>query len=137
RPQPGKVVLKVILSSLLGLGLLTGVGVVAVYNNLNGNILHEEVADQLRNRPEKEAVAGPQEPLNVLVMGSDSRAGKGNGIDGESGGGLSDTTILFHLSADRTFAYGISIPRDTAVMRPTCYEDDGTEIPGTSGYVKW
>ncbi|TWG98522.1 LytR family transcriptional attenuator [Nocardioides sp. J9] len=126
-----------ILSSLLGLGLLTGVGVVAVYNNLNGNILHEEVADQLRNRPEKEAVAGPQEPLNVLVMGSDSRSGKGNGIDGESGGGLSDTTILFHLSADRTFAYGISIPRDTAVMRPTCYEDDGTEIPGTSGYVKW
>ncbi|QSR24817.1 transcriptional regulator [Nocardioides aromaticivorans] len=137
RPQPGKVVFKVIISSLLGLGLLTGVGVVALYNNLNGNIQHEEVDAQLKNRPDKEAVAGPQEPLNVLVMGSDTRSGEGNGIDGEAGGGLSDTTILFHLSADRTFAYGISIPRDSAVIRPTCYDHDGKEIAGSGGYVKW
>lgn len=137
-PQPGKTVFKVIASSLLSLGLLTGIGVVVLYNNLNGNIDHKEIAAQLGNdRPAKEKVAGPQEPLNVLVMGSDSRAGKGNGIDGESGGGLSDTTILFHLSANRKFAYGISIPRDSAVMRPTCYKEDGSEIAGTSGYVKW
>lgn len=138
RPQPGKVVVKVILSSLLGLALLTGVGVVWVYNNLNGNIDHKEIAAQLGDdRPEKEAVAGPREPLNVLVMGSDTRSGEGNGIDGESGGGLSDTTILFHLSADRSFAYGISIPRDSAVIRPECYREDGSEIAGSGGYVKW
>ncbi|WP_278257262.1 LCP family protein [Nocardioides convexus] len=70
-------------------------------------------------------------------MGTDSRSGEGNGIDGEAGGGLSDTTILFHLSADREYAYGISIPRDTAVVRPTCYREDGSEIPGSGGYVKW
>ncbi len=136
-PQPGRLVFKVILSALLSLGLLTGVGVVVLYNNFNDNIRHREVADQLRNRPTKEKVEGPQAPLRILVMGSDSRSGDGNGIDGESGGGLSDTTILFHLSADRKFAYGISIPRDTAVVRPTCYREDGSEIPGTGGYVKW
>ncbi len=136
-PQPGKTVFKVIAASLLSLALATGVGVVLVYNNWNDNIQREEIADQLKNRPVKEEVEGPQEPLNVLVMGSDSRAGAGNGIDGESGGGLSDTTILFHLSANREFAYGISIPRDTAVMRPTCYEEDGSEIPGSGGYEKW
>ncbi|WP_435768449.1 LCP family protein [Nocardioides sp. SYSU DS0651] len=135
-PQPGKTVVKVILSSLLALGMLTGVGVVMVYNNWNGNIQVADIDKQLGKRPDKKVV-GPREPENILVMGSDSRAGEGNGIDGESGGGLSDTTILFHLSADREFAYGISIPRDTAVIRPTCYAEDGSEIPGSDGYVKW
>jgi LCP family protein required for cell wall assembly len=137
-PQPGKTVFKVILSSLLSLGLLTGIGVVLLYNNWNNNLVREDLDPLLGNdRPTKEEVSGPEEPLNILVMGSDSRSGKGNGIDGESGGGLSDTTILFHLSADRTFAYGISIPRDTAVMRPVCYREDGTEIPAATGYSKW
>ena len=126
-----------ITATLLGLGLLTGVGVVLVYNNWNGNLKHEDVSKQLKNRPDKVEVEGSHEPLNILVMGSDTRSGKGNAIDGESGGGLSDTTILFHVSADREFAYGISIPRDTAVIRPPCYDKDGSEIPGTSGYVKW
>ncbi|MBM9460868.1 LCP family protein [Nocardioides sp. zg-536] len=126
-----------ITSTLLALALATGVGVVLVYNNWNGNLDQVGIAGQVKNRPEK-VVEGPQEPMNILVMGSDSRAGKGNGIDGETGGGLSDTTILFHLSANREFAYGISIPRDTAVQRPTCYHKDGSEIAGSGEtYVKW
>jgi LCP family protein required for cell wall assembly len=132
-PQPGKVVARVILASLLSLGLLTGLGVVLTYNNWNGNIQRVDISGQLRDRPPKKHTG----PLNILVMGSDTRAGEGNGIDGESGGGLSDTTILFHLSANREFAYGISIPRDTAVMRPTCIDEDGSEIPASTGYVKW
>ena len=43
---------------------------------------------------------------------------------------------MLHLSADRQRAYGISIPRDTLVDRPTCYEEDGTEIPGAQD-VMW
>lgn len=136
-PQPRKTVLRVILASLLALGLATGVGVVLVYNNWNGNLDRKDVADQLKNRPDKEEVEGENEPLNILVMGSDTRSGEGNGIDGEAGGGLSDTTILFHVSADRDFAYGISIPRDIAVKRPTCYKENGDEIPAATGYAKW
>ena len=75
---------------------------------------------------------GPKKPLNILVMGSDSRDCEGCGLDQESGGG-SDTTILFHLSADRQSAYGISIPRDSLVDRPECIAEDGDTIPGGSG----
>ena len=64
-------------------------------------------------------------------MGSDSRDGAGNNIDGLTGGGeRSDTTILLHVSADRKRAYGISIPRDLLVDRPECKSEDGDTIPG-------
>ncbi|MCG8150559.1 LytR family transcriptional regulator [Pimelobacter simplex] len=128
--RPRRTVLRVIAASLLGLALLTGVGVVAVYNSWNGNLEHPDVVG--KNRPTKKTKA-----LNILVMGTDTRDCAGCGIDSEAGGGLSDTTILFHLSADRTFAYGISIPRDTAVLRPACYRADGSEIPAGTTYEKW
>ena len=72
--------------------------------------------------------------MNILVMGSDSRDGAGNNIDGLTGGGeRSDTTIMIHLSADRQSAYGISIPRDSLVDRPDCIDEDGDTIPGATG----
>ncbi|TIC88233.1 LytR family transcriptional regulator [Nocardioides sp. GY 10113] len=136
RVVPGHTVAKVITATLLTLALTTGVSVAVIYNHWNSNIEHKEIAGQLKNRPDKVEVEGPQEPLNILVMGSDTREGAGNKIDGESGGGLSDTTILVHLSADRSFAYGISIPRDTLVDRPECYREDGTSIPAATS-VMW
>ncbi len=39
--------------------------------------------------------------------------------------GLSDTTILLHVSADRKLAYGVSLPRDAMVERPSCERKDG------------
>ena len=46
--------------------------------------------------------SGRWSPMNILVLGSDSRDGPGNGIDDQTGiGGRSDTTILLHVSADR------------------------------------
>jgi LCP family protein required for cell wall assembly len=89
----------------------------------------------LADRPVKEEVEGPREPLNVLVMGSDSRDGKNN-IDGLTGDGQrSDTTILLHLSADRQHAYGVSLPRDAMVERPECTRRNGETIPG--GFDMW
>lgn len=130
-PRPRHTVAKVITATLLALGLLTGCSVVMLYNHWNGNLDRKDLAKSLHNRPDKVDVEGPREPLNILIMGSDSRAGDNN-IDGMKGiGERSDTTILVHLSASRKFAYGISIPRDTLVDRPTCYEDDGkTTIAG-------
>ncbi|GAA4083029.1 LCP family protein [Nocardioides kongjuensis] len=128
--RPGRTVLRVIVSSLLALGLLTGVGVVLAYQSWNGNLEHPLVIG--KNRPRNKTKA-----INILVMGTDTRDCAGCRLDSEAGGGLSDTTILFHLSADRTFAYGISIPRDTAVMRPACYRADGSEIPAATTYQKW
>ena len=127
-PQPGRTVARVIVASLLGLGLVTGVGVALVYAHWNGNLNHQDVSGLLTDRPER----SDGKEVNILVMGDDTRAGKGNRIDGEGGGG-SDTTILFHLSADRTFAYGISIPRDTLVDRPECKKEDGSVVPAEAG----
>lgn len=127
RPQPGRLVAKVIVATLTVLALVTGTGVVLAYDHWNHNLRQKDVSAQLKHRPKK-LEAGP---INILVMGSDSRSGKGDNIDHKGDiGQRSDTTILFHLSANRKFAYGISIPRDTLVDRPTCYKDDGTAIPG-------
>lgn len=116
----------VVLASALVLGLVTGLGVIYLYRHLNGNITVSQAFNEVDNRPDK-IDTGTGEPLRILVLGSDTRDGEGNEIDGEAGGGVSDTTILLHLSGDRERAYGISIPRDSLVTRPSCGPDD--EIP--------
>ena len=125
-------VAKVLLVTVVVLGLVTGLSVVFIYRHLNGNLNVIDLDDQIgANRPEKKVVSGPKEPLNVLVMGSDNRDCAGCNIDNLTGGGQrSDTTIMLHLSADRERAYGISIPRDSVVDRPTCKDDDGGTLPG-------
>lgn len=73
----------------------------------------------------------PNESVNILLMGSDARTGKGNtgyGTDAGRGGERSDTTILLHIPADRTRALAVSIPRDTWVEQPRCATD------GLSGF---
>ena len=109
---------RVILISAVVMALVTGLGVVYLVRHLDGNIESQSLEALGEDRPEKVYV-GNGEPLNILVMGSDTRDGAGNDIDGEGGGG-SDTTILVHLSADRSRAYAISIPRDSIVDRPEC-----------------
>jgi len=131
-------VAKVLVASLVVLGLVTGLSVVFIYRHLNGNLNVVDLTPQLgTDRPDKKSVSGPQEPLNILVMGSDARDCNGCNIDNLTGmGQRSDTTILFHLSADRTRAYGISIPRDSMVDRPTCKSPSGDPIPGGT-HVMW
>lgn len=73
------------------------------------------------------AAPAPDKPVNILLMGSDSRSGKGNdryGKDAGRGGARSDTTILLHISADRSRALALSIPRDLWVKQPSCANPD-------------
>ena len=129
---------KVVLASVVTLAMITGLSVAFFYRHLNGNLNVEDLEAQLgTDRPEEVEVEGPKDPMNILVMGSDSRDCDGCDIDGESTGtGLSDTTILIHLSADRQSAYGISIPRDSLVDRPECIDEDGDTIPGATA-AQW
>lgn len=130
-------VAKVLLATVVVLAMVTGLGTIWLYRHLNGNINVLDVDDQLTGRPDKVEVEGPKEPLNILVMGSDSRDCEGCNIDNLTGGGQrSDTTILLHVSADRERAYGVSIPRDSMVDRPDCTSEDGETIPGAD-YVMW
>src|SRR3954453_21022177 len=84
---------KVLLASVLVLAMVTGLGTIWLYRHLNGNINVFDPSAQMSNRPTAIAVEGPKEPLNVLVMGSDSRDCDGCNIDNLTGGGQrSDTT---------------------------------------------
>jgi LCP family protein required for cell wall assembly len=109
---------------------LTG-GFIA-YRHLDGNITSLSVEDALGSDRPAEVVKddAPHKPLNILLLGSDTREGQGNHIGGDTPG-LSDTTILLHISADRKLAYGVSLPRDAMVERPACERKDGNgEDPG-------
>ena len=117
---------RVILISAVVLALVTGLSTIYFVRHLNGNIEGISLGELGEDRPEK-VYKGNGEPLNILVMGSDTREGEGNAIDGEGGGGGSDTTILVHLSADRERAYAVSIPRDSIVDRPACNDGDSPE----------
>lgn len=125
-----RTVLKVILVTHLVLALLTGVGVSVAYQQLNNNIETLPGIPDGVDRPDVVEVDGPQKPINILIMGSDTREGEGNEIDGAQASEGSDTTILLHISADRKDAYGVSLPRDALVTRPDCMMPDGEQIPG-------
>lgn len=116
---------------LVGLG--AGAGVLA-YWKLDSNLTSERVEDQLDERPAPApAVPNPtsgeggvQRPLNLLLIGSDTRAGANVAYGGRIAGERSDVTILLHLSADRKRAVAVHIPRDSLVPIPSCRRRDGT-----------
>ncbi|WP_432008213.1 LCP family protein [Streptomyces parvus] len=106
------------------------VGVYVLYQQLNGNIDSIDVGDA----GSKNVVTDG--PMNILVIGTDKRTGKGNEGYGDKGSeGHADTNILFHVSEDRTNATAMSIPRDLVTDIPECEtkQSDGTSttIPGT------
>ncbi len=138
KPRRRHSVAKTIGSVVLALAMIGGLSAVFLYRHLNDNLTVLDPSGMLSNRPVKELAADkPSEPLNVLVMGSDTRDGEGNGIDPLTGmGARSDTTILFHLSADRQNAYGVSIPRDSLVDRPECTKANGDVVPAADN-VMW
>ncbi|HSE08427.1 MAG TPA: LCP family protein [Nocardioidaceae bacterium] len=107
-------------------------GGLLAYRSLEGNITALDVEDALgSDRPDKVVdQSEPLDPMNILLLGSDTREGLGNSNIGGETPGLSDTTILLHLSADRKQAYGISLPRDAMVERPDCVMENGETDPG-------
>lgn len=129
RPPRSRRVLKRTGIGVLVLLMALTTAFVVIYKHLEGNI--HTVQFEAGPRPTAITVSGPTQPMNVLVMGSDTRAGaNGRGIGGDTPG-LSDTTILLHLSANRKFAYGVSLPRDAMVERPNCTRKDGGGVdPG-------
>ena len=97
---------------------------IAAYVKLNGNINRLDITSALGDRPEQQATVDKNtnlKPLNIMVMGSDSREGTKLGKQQtEYGvyGARSDTNLVVHLSADRKSAIVVSIPRDSMTMAP-------------------
>ncbi|NVI92000.1 LCP family protein [Actinomadura sp. BRA 177] len=119
--------ISIVLSVVLVAGSLTAYG---FWRRLDGQIDRENVEGRLgQNRPPK--LNGS---LNILLMGSDSRAGE-NARYGVEAGQRSDTTILLHISPGGESAIGISFPRDSMVQMPPCKRKNGSTIPAQFGMI--
>ncbi|MFJ1750196.1 LCP family protein [Streptomyces sp. NPDC088116] len=100
------------------------------YQHLNGNIRSGERSNGSSGVDKPGANSAGQTPLNILLIGSDSRAKAenvklGGSRDTADNPPLGDVQMLVHVSADRKNASVVSIPRDTRVEIPEC-EDAGT-----------
>ncbi|MEU6658444.1 LCP family protein [Streptomyces sp. NPDC046821] len=123
----GRRVRRIILWTLVVLVLAAGGTGYWLYNNLNSNLHGVNLDEALgKNRPEKMATSGQ----NILVLGSDSRAGDNAALGtGKVAGARSDTALVMHIPEGRTRATAVSIPRDTLVTRPECTKSDGSTVP--------
>jgi LCP family protein required for cell wall assembly len=73
-----------------------------------------------------------KDPLQILILGTDTRTGEGNSQYGTeedaSGFGNSDVMMLMNLSADRQRVTVVSFPRDLLVPLPTCQDPETDEV---------
>jgi LCP family protein required for cell wall assembly len=119
--------------------LLTAGAGAWVFDHLNGNIrgmplFGGAIGDAGREKPD----AYGRTPINVLVIGSDARSDKADcAIGGDCGPGRNaDVEMIVHLSADRTNATVMSVPRDTVTRLPGCQDPvHDTYQPPHSGQI--
>ncbi|MFF3291851.1 LCP family protein [Streptomyces sp. NPDC003023] len=103
-----------------------------------GYLYYEHLNSNIQALPDDGASTGgfsKDRPINILVIGTDKRTGAGNeGYGDRNSAGHADTTVLLHVSKDRTNATALSIPRDLVTDIPDCpttQEDGSTKtIPG-------
>ncbi|GGS99425.1 MULTISPECIES: LCP family protein [Streptomyces] len=122
----GKRVLRIVLLALAVLVLAAGGAGWWAYSHLNGNIDSVDLDQAIGDDRPKKVVPGAQ---NILVLGSDSRAGANGDLDhGDVAGARSDTAMLIHVPEGRAKATAVSIPRDTLISRPECRKADGKTV---------
>ncbi|WP_406390730.1 LCP family protein [Streptomyces sp. NBC_00882] len=137
----GRRVLKIVGMCLAMLVLATAGAGWWFYQHLNGNI--NSVSLDGKGGSEKADAFG-RTPINILVMGSDGRTSKadcklGGGCSQtgvQTGNGNADVQMVVHISADRSNATVMSIPRDTMVDVPACKDTgSGQSTPGYYGQI--
>ncbi|MEU8996464.1 LCP family protein [Streptomyces caniferus] len=118
--------LTITLCTLTSVVLLGGAGLGYVYFKLNGNLKGVDINAALGHDRPKNVDDGS---MDILVMGSDSRAGKNGEYGKDEGGARSDTAMIVHVYKGRKKASVVSVPRDTMIKRPDCNKD-GKDVPG-------
>jgi LCP family protein required for cell wall assembly len=127
---------------------VSGVAAVLGFGLVYANTVIGQVDDALTTADNWGLVSNPPPPtgsaapadtnagsaLNILLMGSDARNGRNGKIGGKVAKGMrNDTTLIMHISADRSRVDLVSIPRDARVKTPTCKYFDGTTFKGSTG----
>ncbi|GGC10646.1 hypothetical protein GCM10010972_24940 [Cellulomonas carbonis] len=118
-------VLLAVLGSLVALAVLVVGGAAVLAARLDANV--ERIEDPFEALPTRPAVPTPDEdaaegtpgtPVNILVLGSDSRVSAGDPSQWEAGAQRTDVMMLVHLPADGGAGYVMSLPRDSWVDIP-------------------
>ncbi|MEV5429859.1 LCP family protein [Streptomyces sp. NPDC052701] len=117
-----------------GIVVLGGTGAGYLYVKLNGNLRSVDIDQVLGgDRPRK----ADNDSRNILVLGSDTRAGGNRELGGGAGDGTarSDTAMIVHVYEGHRRAGVVSIPRDTIIDRPACTGTEGEEHPAARGVM--
>lgn len=130
------------IASVLALLILaTGAAGYLYYEHLNSQLRKGKRSAGNSAAQKTEPNAAGQTPLNILMIGSDSRNSAENlklGGSKKSVGAkpLADVQMLLHVSADRKNASVVSIPRDTRVDIPACEDpENGEKFPATNAPI--
>lgn len=111
------------------------------YRHLNANIRSGQRLSGDSGVAKSDADAAGRRPLNILMLGSDSRnepenVALGGNWDSVGSAPLADVQMLIHVSADRKNASVTSVPRDTIVEIPECTEPKtGTKFKATKATI--
>ena len=119
---------------LLSLTATTALGAAAIFGfaawdiqHLTKNLKHTALLPAGFTEPAETVDAYGRSPINILVIGSDTRDTAqdcdlgGDCTDGETNTGANaDSEMIVHLSADRSNVTVLSIPRDTETQLPSC-----------------
>lgn len=108
---------------------LTGVSVFQLSNTLKVNNI--QLIDAEGNAFSQPSVEDLNGPLDILLVGSDTRKGQGKGF-GDDTSELADVIILLHISANRKNAVALSFPRDLLVPIPACPDPEGGSFSAMS-----
>ncbi|GAB2762924.1 LCP family protein [Streptomyces bullii] len=140
-PGRGQRVLRWSATTLALLILATAGAGYLYYRHLNGNLEKGQRSSGDSKVRKAEPNAAGQTPLNILLIGSDSRNSAANlklGGNRASVGSkpLADVQMLIHLSADRRSAAVVTVPRDTRVDIPECRDPKtGETYPATNTII--
>ena len=116
----------------VGMGALlavTGISVFQLSNTLKENNI--QLVDSEGNAFAQPSVEDLNGPVNILLVGSDTRKGQGKGY-GDDTSELADVIMLLHISADRKNAVALSFPRDLLVAIPACPDPEGGSFSAMS-----
>jgi LCP family protein required for cell wall assembly len=113
----------------LAVTVTTAVGAAGVFGlaawdvqRLTHNLKHTALLPAGFTEPAEPVDAYGRSAINILLLGSDTRATAADcGLGGDCGAGANaDSEMIVHLSADRSNATVLSIPRDTETELPQC-----------------
>ncbi|MBO0607911.1 LCP family protein [Myceligenerans salitolerans] len=125
---------RIVAMSFVGVLALGGAAAATVMEQLAAEVEVSDVSGIVQGASKE--VKDPSDPfkdvpVNILVMGTDFRDAENIAVagGGNETGMRSDTTMLVHISRDRSWIQVVSIPRDSMVNRPGCELPDGSMAP--------